>query len=359
MVKVKTDLTGQRFGMLTVIKQAEDYISPKGVHFPQWECECSCDEHNHVVILQNNLKSKNSTQSCGCLSHRVLLTVNGETHNVTEWSRITGLSAKTISGRMRSGWDEECIFNDVGTWKPSARFNEHYFDTIDDERKAYWLGFIWCDGYMAIRHRNNHISYEFKLSLKDTDANHLVKFNKDLNGSYEVKHYNSNGFNGEGKSMEARLLITNQYFGKTLVEKYGVVPKRSDCSKIISSIPERLMPHFIRGVIEADGTFCKYRITENGYGVDKYRVSIGTNEDILRTIERHLMDNGIINISERKLYQRHEGRDGEYKTLEISGKIQSLNILNYIYKDANVYLDRKYEKYLGIVGRMDDLNDAI
>lgn len=25
----------------------------------------------------------------------------------------------------------------------------NYFNTIDDPNKAYWLGFIWCDGYVG------------------------------------------------------------------------------------------------------------------------------------------------------------------------------------------------------------------
>lgn len=27
--------------------------------------------------------------------------------------------------------------------------NEHFFDVIDTEEKAYWLGFIFADGYVA------------------------------------------------------------------------------------------------------------------------------------------------------------------------------------------------------------------
>ena len=290
---------------------------------------------------------------------KVWVTINDVTKNIFQWAREYGLSEKTLSGRLQAGWSEEHLFDPPGLWKPVPCFNEHFFDVIDNEKKAYWLGFIWCDGYMAIRHRNNRTSYEFKLSLKDTDANHLIKFNKDLSGSYKVKYYNTNGFHGEGVAIEARLLITNQHFGKTLVEQYGLIPRRNDCTKIIASVPSYLMKHFIRGIIEADGTFSKYRITEKGYDVDKYRVSIGTNEDILRVIEKHLMDNHIINVSERKLYQRHEGADGEYRTLEISGKTQCLNILNYVYKDANIYLDRKYEKYLTIVGQSEVLSNAV
>ena len=364
MVKVKTDLTGQRFGMLTVVKQAEDYVSPKGVHFPRWECECSCDEHNRVIVLQNSLKSKNGTRSCGCLSHRVLLTVNGETHNVTEWSRITGLNAKTISGRIQAGWDEDHIFDDVGTWKPATRFNEHYFDVIDDEHKAYWIGFIWADGYMAIRNRNNRTSYEFKLSLADHDYQHIEKFNNDIDGSYEIKHYECNGFAGTHKAMEARILITNQYFGKLLVNKYGIIPNRTDCSGLLSSIPGHLMKHFIRGLIDADGSFCHYVAKESNkygtYNVQKCVVDIGGQPDLLKEIEQHLINNNIVNDFDRKIHKRHEGdeKDGSYRNLKFCGRNQAMTLLHYIYDDATIYLDRKYAKFLNIVEKLEGLNEV-
>lgn len=291
---------------------------------------------------------------------KVWVTINGITKNMAQWSREYGLSEKTLAGRLKAGWSEEHLFDPPGLWKPTPCFNEHFFDVIDDENKAYWIGFIWCDGYMAIRNRKNRksTSYEFKLTLKEDDYRHLEKFNQALGGKYKVKYYKmSSGFMSGQK--EARLLITNQHFGKTLVEKYGLVPRRNDCSKIIQSIPKHLMKHFIRGVIEADGTFSKYKIVEKGYDVNKYRVSIGTNEDIVRFIEKHLMDNSIINIAERKLYQRHAGQDGEYKTLEISGKAQTLNILNYIYDDASIYLDRKYEKYLNIIDKQEEIDSEL
>ncbi len=286
-----------------------------------------------------------------------LLTINGITKTTTEWAAETGIDTITISRRIRDGWPEDKLFQQTKP-TPHYSFNEHYFDIINDEHKAYWIGFIWCDGYMAIRNRNNRTSYEFKLTLKEDDCGHLEKFNKDIDGNYKVNFYNYCGF-GKELCTEARLLITNQHFGKTLVDQYGLIPYRSDCSKIIQSIPNSLMKHFIRGVIDADGAFSKYQIIDKGYNVNKYMVSIGTNEDILRVIERHLMDNGLINILERKLQQRHIGGDGEYRILEISGKAQCLNVLNYIYKDAKIYLDRKYKKYLNIVGGKEVLSSAV
>lgn len=52
------DLTGQRFGKLTVIK----YIGKKG-NASLWECQCSCGQKTQVIT--NYLKSGHTT-SCGC-----------------------------------------------------------------------------------------------------------------------------------------------------------------------------------------------------------------------------------------------------------------------------------------------------
>ena len=75
MVKVKEDLTGRTFARLTVIKQVEDYISPKGKHRSQWLCECNCLDHNKITTTGNSLKS-GKTKSCGCLNQEMIFSVN-------------------------------------------------------------------------------------------------------------------------------------------------------------------------------------------------------------------------------------------------------------------------------------------
>lgn len=60
------DLTGKKFGRLTVIRRVEDYVFPSGQRKAQWLCECSCEDHNEIIALGCNLTSGN-TQSCGCL----------------------------------------------------------------------------------------------------------------------------------------------------------------------------------------------------------------------------------------------------------------------------------------------------
>lgn len=59
------DLTGQRFGRLTVLSlEAEPYRSPQGKAVRRWRCRCDCGKE--LVVLQNALTGKNGTRSCGC-----------------------------------------------------------------------------------------------------------------------------------------------------------------------------------------------------------------------------------------------------------------------------------------------------
>lgn len=57
-----TDMVGKKFGKLTIIERAHDYVSPKGQHVPQWLCECEC---GNKVVVRKCLLERGKT-SCGC-----------------------------------------------------------------------------------------------------------------------------------------------------------------------------------------------------------------------------------------------------------------------------------------------------
>lgn len=82
------DLTGERFGRLTVIRRGENYVSPKGYVGVNWICECDCGRT--TLVRGCNLKSGASI-SCGC--ERVIHP-NRKTHGLSHtrlhsiWSDI-------------------------------------------------------------------------------------------------------------------------------------------------------------------------------------------------------------------------------------------------------------------------------
>ena len=73
MVKVKEDMTGwlmSEHGVpdskLTVIKQVDDYISPRGRHVARWLCKCNCTDGKEIVVKGNDLV-RGAIKSCGCI----------------------------------------------------------------------------------------------------------------------------------------------------------------------------------------------------------------------------------------------------------------------------------------------------
>jgi len=63
-LKLPKDLTGMKFGRLTVLCRAEDRVYKDGRKRIAWNCRCDCG--NTKEVLGENLKS-GYTKSCGCL----------------------------------------------------------------------------------------------------------------------------------------------------------------------------------------------------------------------------------------------------------------------------------------------------
>lgn len=61
-----SDLTGMRFGRLTVIERAPDRIVPSGQHKVMWWCRCSCGNPNLTAVDAYSL-THHRTESCGCI----------------------------------------------------------------------------------------------------------------------------------------------------------------------------------------------------------------------------------------------------------------------------------------------------
>ena len=118
-----------------------------------------------------------------------------------------------------------------------ANFN--YSDVIDTPNKAYWLGFLFADGYIAKRIRKTNagsecIEYNLKFSVKDGDDEILIKLAKDLESNYPIHYYDVKSSLGDLR--EARLFITNKYMVEKLYNEYGIVPNRTSIQKIVEHL---------------------------------------------------------------------------------------------------------------------------
>lgn len=102
------DLTGQRFGLLTVVAPAEPYVSPSGQPYRRWLCECRCG--NKVEVLQTQLTS-GKTRSCGCSRRESIL---NKTQDMTgmRFGKLEVLGRVDLEhpgpNGLRSGWICRC-----------------------------------------------------------------------------------------------------------------------------------------------------------------------------------------------------------------------------------------------------------
>lgn len=57
------DLTGKKFGRLTVVERFGTEFSHNGSVFPIWTCQCDC---GNIVVVRGASLRKGLTRSCGC-----------------------------------------------------------------------------------------------------------------------------------------------------------------------------------------------------------------------------------------------------------------------------------------------------
>lgn len=83
MVKPRENLIGKKFGLLTVVNQAEDYIGKNGNHMAAWLCRCDCGSGINKEVPGTWLK-QGIVKSCGCLHNKTSINSGKNTYEIME-----------------------------------------------------------------------------------------------------------------------------------------------------------------------------------------------------------------------------------------------------------------------------------
>lgn len=237
---------------------------------------------------------------------------------------------------------ERRIVNNKWENKPKKckySFNEHYFDIIDDEHKAYWLGFLYADGYiLSKRNRkayetNEQQSFGFSISMQDSEL--FDKFKEDLESNHPINIYEAGTKSYKNSQPYGRILLTSQHVVNSL-KKYGLVENKTFITQA-PPISSEFYYAFIRGYSDGDGSVY---INKNG----KFGWSLVGTYELLSFIKNTLGK------PELKLSQRWPERYNNNWSLVFTGNSQVPSLLNKIYSGATIYLERKYNKYAEMQG---------
>ena len=241
-------------------------------------------------------------------------------------------SVKTLSSRKPQTLYPILIKN--GFYSPKEKnarkysVDDSYFSKINDEHKAYWLGFMIADGFLT---NSGHSTETFGMTLNSNDRYMLELFKKDLNSTYPIHDYVSK----EGYKT-SRLLIKSSkiYFD---LQKFGLATDKSYTAIFPDYlISQELIHHIVSGFFDVYVSFQKV-------GKQKYRtytLSFTGTVEVVKTIRK------ILNKENIKLSYRHPERNNNNATLAICGDRQIYNIGQWMYKDATIYLERKYLRFL-------------
>lgn len=208
-----------------------------------------------------------------------------------------------------------------------VNLDETVFEKIDSEEKAYWLGFLMADGNISNKNLSNRNRVE--VTLAEKDKNHLEKLKSFLDYKGKISY--------REKQKAYRLAFNSVKMHQDL-NNLGCTPVKSLTLEFPSEekVPQEFIPHFIRGYFDGDGSILnpeKYPIGISILGTYSFLNTILQKlkivKQVLRKDKRHISNTFSINLC---------GNNAR-------------SFVEFIYKDANVYLERKYKRYIAHIAR--------
>lgn len=216
-------------------------------------------------------------------------------------------------------------------------YDTEYFKSIDSPEKAYWLGFIYTDGYTSSGNR-------WGIELQIGDIGHMQKLLDCIKSNMRIRTRKKKSFSG--KSETCCILIKNKSMHDDIVSK-GVTNDKTYTLKFPSEsvLPNKYLPDFIRGLYDGDGSYVFYRkdMIRKDRGNKVYNRIVKEisfvckSDDFSRSLLEAIKSFGVEARLERN------SRD-DLNVIRIYSSRNMLAFINHIYNDATIYLNRKYDK---------------
>lgn len=218
------------------------------------------------------------------------------------------------------------------------------FENIDSEEKAYWLGFLFADGY------NHESKCCIALRLQESDLEILEKFQKFLKTDCPIKFYERCTKTGKHRKYY-ELCISSPKLSNDLA-KLGCVQAKTHILEFPLRVPQFLIRHFLRGYFDGDGCISITKRSDRSIRGKSIRAqfTLTGRDKFIKKCQEHLCNS--VNITKTAL---NKSKNSSTASLHYNGINSVLKILNYIYSNSTIYMKRKYDKYLNLVSRQSNL----
>ena len=323
-----------------ITKEQEQYIIDNYKYMTYQEIGNNIGKSPNTVayyIKKNNLDSKRDLDLSDEDKQYIINNYKNKTYS--DIGDVVGLSSKQIEGWLRNHLPDKTSKKRI--------FNDRYFETIDSKDKAYWLGFIYADGWISISKRNSNPKYnryEFGMELQERDGYMLERLNNILGGKHIVrKHHNEYVIHSNKNVTISDSYLLKIYSKNFVLDLFnnGIDIHKSN-SKVFPLVDDSLFPDFLRGYIDGDG--CLYK-TKNGHLVVHIT---GANIEILKYIQEKLRLK--YNIQTKIYSEKIDGCLDKHR-LFCYQKESVKRLLDLIYYNSDsIKLNRKYQIYKDFYG---------
>ena len=203
------------------------------------------------------------------------------------------------------------------------KYNENYFEKIDTEDKAYFLGLIFADG--SVVYNPNRYRYQLSLKLHPKDKHILISLIKHIEGEMNVWE--------DSKRNICQISLSGKKIINDLI-KLGVTPNKTFTLNY-PKINENLEKHFLRGYFDGDGCIRVKKDKRDGTKLGDLRIVSGSIE-MLNTINERM--NKLFGTNINKLYGP---KNKEYRYIGWASMNDIENIYEGFYSDSDLFLIRK------------------
>jgi len=198
------------------------------------------------------------------------------------------------------------------------------FRKIDSEAKAYFLGFFHADGNLHYSAKAYSSASKIKLSIKDEEL--LKRFEEEF--PYFKFSYTKDSYKWKAVTKISYKCLLRSY-NKELFKDLLNLNVKEDFPDVI---PKHLRYHFIRGLIDGDGSFS---------------ISSKQNNKLYYTMDLSIANKYLIDKFIKWLPSNINPtfqKDGKIFRIRIRRRNDLINLIDYLYTNANWYLQRKYDK---------------
>lgn len=221
------------------------------------------------------------------------------------------------------------------------KIDETTFDEMNTEEKAYFLGFLYADGYM------NDKAGAIVLQLAEEDGEILEKLNKIIKSSKPLQSINMDCKRKMGVNAQngIRLTINSQQIYKNIL-RLGCEPRKTFTLRFPTTeqVPPHLIRHFIRGYFDGDGCLVGYFPSRGNGRQFQGDVKIVSTLEFVKELCNKSNEIGIsTNITKRF---RDDKNTYNY---QLSGNLNVVKFIEWIYSDSNIFLKRKREKAIWFI----------